>query len=148
MCLIIPLALLAAVVAGAYILTPLRERLTPRDFAGDDRFVRTVRGYAAPSRVRGSAAAQVWQARSPKDGAQPVPAHLSAIAQRTLLLWGGDDPAFPAAEAHGLARILPNATLKIVEGAGHLPHEEREPVVAAAILAFLADDEGRAQGEG
>src|SRR4051812_49108506 len=45
MCLIVPLAALAALILAAYALTPLRERLTPREFAGDDRFVE-VQGYA------------------------------------------------------------------------------------------------------
>ncbi|MBK9713933.1 MAG: alpha/beta fold hydrolase [Kouleothrix sp.] len=99
-----------------------------------------VRGYAAPTRVRGSAAAQVWQARSPKDGAQPVPANLPAIAQRTLVIWGADDPVFPAADGRRLAQILPNATLHEVAGAGHLPHEERGAEVTAAILEFLKDE--------
>ncbi len=44
MCLIVPL-LLGAVLLGAYLLTPLRERLSPREFAGDGRFVQ-VGGYA------------------------------------------------------------------------------------------------------
>lgn len=96
-----------------------------------------VRGYAAPAAVRGSAAAQVAQARSPKDGADPVPDNLGRIGQRALVIWGADDPVFPVADARRLVEVLPRADLRVIAGAGHLPHEEREPEVTAAILAFL-----------
>ena len=86
----------------------------------------------------GTTLAQVWQARSPKDGALPVPQHLGAIRQPTLIIWGAADPVFPAADAGRLAASLPNATSRVVPGAGHLPHEEAEPEVTAAIVGFLA----------
>ncbi|MFN8568432.1 MAG: alpha/beta fold hydrolase [Kouleothrix sp.] len=98
-----------------------------------------VAGYAAPTYVRGSVLAQVWQARAPKDGAQPVPQHLAAIGQPTLVIWGADDPVFPAGDAERLARLLPNARLRVLAGIGHLPHEEAEPAVTAAMLEFLAE---------
>lgn len=94
-------------------------------------------GYAAPAVVRGSVAAQVAQARSPKDGADPVPDNLARISQRALVIWGAGDPVFPVADARRLVGLLPRAELRVVEGAGHLPHEEREPEVTAAIVAFL-----------
>ena len=99
-----------------------------------------VAGYAAPMRVRGSAAAQVWQARSPKDGARPVPPRLAEVAQPALVIWGADDPVFPADDAHRLVQILPNARLVLLDGTGHLPHEERAGDVTKAILEFLNDD--------
>ncbi len=102
-----------------------------------------VAGYAAPARVRGTTAAQVAQARAPKDGTQPVPSNLGAISQRTLLIWGAGDPVFPIADARRLVTLLPNATLQVFDGVGHLPHEERCVEVTAAILAFLREDEGR-----
>jgi pimeloyl-ACP methyl ester carboxylesterase len=100
-----------------------------------------IAGYAAPLYVQGSAAAQVWQARSPKDGAQPPPANLAAIIQPTLLIWGGDDPVFPASDGHKLAGILPNARLTIFHGAGHLPHEEARDPTTEAMLGFLGNRE-------
>lgn len=94
-------------------------------------------GYAAPLAVRGSVAAQVWQARSPKDGARPVPHNLAAVTQPTLLLWGGGDPVFPAADGQRLAATLSDARLTIFDGVGHLPHEEAEAAVTRSILQFL-----------
>lgn len=96
-----------------------------------------VKGYAAPLYVRGSALAQVWQARSPKDGARPVPHNLDAVAAPTLLLWGERDPVFPAADGARLARILPNARLQVLAGIGHIVHEECPEATQRAILDFL-----------
>ncbi|GAB4215012.1 MAG: alpha/beta fold hydrolase [Roseiflexaceae bacterium] len=96
-----------------------------------------VRGYAAPLYVRGSASAQVWQGRSPKDGGWPVPARLTEVTAPTLLIWGAEDPVFPAADGHKLAGLLPDARLHLIDGAGHLPHEEAEPATTAALLEFL-----------
>jgi len=96
-----------------------------------------VKGYAAPLHVRGSALAQVWQARSPKDGQMPVPHHLNAITSPTLLLWGESDPIFPAEDGVKLTRILPAATLRLFKDAGHIVHEECAEQTNHAILEFL-----------
>lgn len=101
-----------------------------------------VKGYAAPLYVRGSALAQVWQARSPKDGDRPVPHNLAAITQPTLLLWGKRDPVFPASDGNRLARILPTARLHVFAEAGHIVHEECPEATWRALLDFL---EGLAQ---
>ena len=96
-----------------------------------------LRGYAGPLYVRGSALAQVWQARSPKDGQKPVPRFLSAIAHPTLLLWGRRDRIFPVTDGERLVGLLPAATLRVFDDAGHLIHEECAEQVNEAILAFL-----------
>lgn len=94
-------------------------------------------GYSAPLVVKGSVWGQVWQARSPKDGAEPVPHNLARVVARTLLVWGEADPVFPAGDGRRLLDILPAARLHIVAGAGHLAHEEAPDEVAAAIVDFL-----------
>jgi len=45
---------------------------------------------------------------------------LPHIPHETLVLCGDDDPLVPVANARMLAERIPNATLEIVEGAGHL----------------------------
>lgn len=97
-----------------------------------------VRGYAAPLYVRASALAQVWQARSPKDGHKPVPRHISEINVPTLVLWGERDPIFPAADAQRLAQQLPCAQVQIFPDVGHIPHEEVCAEVIQHIEHFLA----------
>ena len=45
---------------------------------------------------------------------------LSCIPHETLVISGDDDPLVPVENARMLAARIPNATLEIVEGAGHL----------------------------
>ena len=45
----------------------------------------------------------------------------SAIAARSLLIHGENDPLNPLAAAQWLAREIPNATLEVFAGAGHAP---------------------------
>jgi pimeloyl-ACP methyl ester carboxylesterase len=94
-------------------------------------------GYTAPLEVRGSILSQIWQARSPKDGAEPVPENLGRVTQPTLLLWGEQDTVFPAEDGRRLAQTLPDARLSLLPDTGHLPHEERADDVNAAILGFV-----------
>lgn len=98
-----------------------------------------IAGYAAPLAVRGSAAAQVWQGRSPKDGARPVPQHLAEITAPTLIIWGGDDPVFPASDGTQLAHAMPNATLTTLPGVGHIPHEEAGERVSEILVDWLEE---------
>lgn len=94
-------------------------------------------GYAAPLYVRGTASAQVWQARSPKDGAPPVPDQLGSIKHPALILWGAGDSVFPVSDGHKLAERMPGATLRVFDGVGHLPHEEAPGETGAAMMSFL-----------
>ncbi|HEU4326899.1 MAG TPA: alpha/beta fold hydrolase [Roseiflexaceae bacterium] len=107
-----------------------------------------IQGYAAPLRVRGSAAAQVWQGRSPKDGGWSVPERLGEVAAPALLLWGAEDPVFPADDGRKLAALLPDARLHLLDGVGHLPHEEDEPATTAALLEFLTQRRRDAEAQG
>lgn len=57
-----------------------------------------------------------------------------------LILQGTRDPdvADPAREAQALAARLPQATVQLIDGAGHHPHVEVPELVGPAIAAFLA----------
>lgn len=121
--------------APALVSTGLRIVTRQRSWMTDA----TVRGYAAPLYVRGSAAAQVWQGRSPKDGGWSVPERLAEVAAPTLLIWGADDPVFPADDGRRLADLLRDARLCLLEGVGHLPHEEAQAATTTALLEFLQE---------
>ena len=95
------------------------------------------RGYQAPLFVRGTAMAQVWQARSLKDGPIAIPKHLNRIIQPTLLIWGSDDGVFPASDGEKLLQVLPNARLHIIKDAGHVPNEEKPDELNQVLLDFL-----------
>lgn len=66
------------------------------------------------------------------------PADLAAVRAPCLIVVGTDDPVGGADEAHALASQLPEATVHVREGAGHLPWLDDPVAAAAAIEAFLA----------
>lgn len=59
------------------------------------------------------------------------------IAVPTLLLWGREDPVVPLAVGRRLAELLPNATLHVLDGCGHLPQEECPEASLEPVLEFL-----------
>ncbi len=63
---------------------------------------------------------------------------LPAISDPTLLIHGDRDIVIPSANSEILAERIPNATLQIVRGVGHMFMWERPVESAAAIKKFLA----------
>ena len=61
---------------------------------------------------------------------------LRRISAPTLVLWGSDDRFIPQAHAKEFAARIPRATLRPIEGAGHLPHLEQPERVGEAIAKF------------
>lgn len=55
----------------------------------------------------------------------------------TMLIWGDHDRAVPASTAESLQRRLPESELRVFEGVGHRPAEERPKLTAAAIEEFM-----------
>jgi len=66
---------------------------------------------------------------------------LGEIAAPTLVMAGRDDFIFPPEHQEQLAAGIPNARLRIIDRAGHNPHDERTPEVIGAVREFLATDE-------
>lgn len=60
-------------------------------------------------------------------------AEIASIAAPTLILWGEEDRLIPVEAGRWLAKVIPNAELKVYPKIGHLPHEE----AAAATLGDL-----------
>jgi len=50
------------------------------------------------------------------------------------IIWGGQDALIPMPEPH---RLPPHAPVRVIEGAGHLPHMEAPNEVVAVLKAFL-----------
>ncbi len=61
---------------------------------------------------------------------------LSVIRAPTLLLYGLDDPLTPYA-LNSIGKMIPNATIKIIEDAGHFPFIEKNRETIEAINEFL-----------
>ncbi|WP_419996804.1 alpha/beta fold hydrolase [Streptomyces boninensis] len=66
-------------------------------------------------------------------------AQLPNLHRPALILMGTRDPdwADPRAEAESIAAQLSDATVVMIEGAGHYPHAQFPEEVAAALLPFL-----------
>jgi pimeloyl-ACP methyl ester carboxylesterase len=55
----------------------------------------------------------------------------------TLVLWGSNDRTLPLDLGNRLARELPNAQFFVIEGAGHMPNQDRPQDVLKHITTFL-----------
>jgi pimeloyl-ACP methyl ester carboxylesterase len=54
-----------------------------------------------------------------------VETRLEEIRVPTTLIWGADDGVLPLAYAEDLQRAIPGATLRLIEGAAHVPHMQQ-----------------------
>jgi pimeloyl-ACP methyl ester carboxylesterase len=68
---------------------------------------------------------------------------LRCIPHETLVIAGDDDPLVPVANAKMLAERIPNATLEIVPGAGHLLLWDDAEDLGRRISSFLNQTETR-----
>jgi pimeloyl-ACP methyl ester carboxylesterase len=67
---------------------------------------------------------------------KPEPLLLS-IKAPTLLLWGQKDAMIPLTNANDYLNTLPNSTLVVLPGLGHLPQEEAPETSLAPVKEFL-----------
>lgn len=72
----------------------------------------------------------------PKDLAT-LTANYPTIRAPALILWGREDTITPLQVGRRLHDALPNSRLVVLDGVGHIPHEEAPGTVAARITAFL-----------
>ncbi|MEV8416814.1 alpha/beta hydrolase [Streptomyces niveus] len=62
---------------------------------------------------------------------------LGRVAVPALVVVGSEDTYTPVADARVMSEGIPDATLAVIEGAGHLPNLERRAEFDAALGAFL-----------
>lgn len=62
---------------------------------------------------------------------------IKSIQQKTLILWGTEDRLIPIESAHRFHEDLPNDTLVIINGIGHVPMEESPKESLIPVNAFL-----------
>jgi pimeloyl-ACP methyl ester carboxylesterase len=65
-----------------------------------------------------------------------LPQRLHRITAPVLILWGAHDRLLPPSGARRWAGLLPDATVELIDGAGHLPLAEAPGPSLAAVLAF------------
>lgn len=61
------------------------------------------------------------------------------VSQRTLVIWGENDPLFSTESARRLTDKIPNARLIMLPGAGHLPNEEMPADFNQVVIDFILD---------
>lgn len=66
---------------------------------------------------------------------------LSGVTPETLLIWGENDTATPLSDGQTMERLMPNAGLAVIQGAGHFCFLE-QPVIFSRIIAsfFRTED--------
>jgi proline iminopeptidase len=102
-----------------------------------------LRGALAKRRLKARPRAQIFGFGTLMPG-WSVMDRLGEITAPTLVLAGRDDFIFPPEHQRQLAAGIPGARLKIIERAGHNPHDERTAEVMAAVAGFLAAGADRA----
>ena len=96
-------------------------------------------GYFRPLHMRGHLHALGRQLISRQSDQLESP---EGISQPTLILWGEHDSWLRPEFGEILASQIPNAELKLVPSAGHLPLEEQPDFCNREILRFLREGEG------
>ena len=106
-------------------------------FASQEQLTAEARIALRAGRLANSAHGLANSLRGMGTGIQPsLWAQLDAIDKPTLLVAGEMDDKFVALNQQ-MAEVIPDATLRIANGAGHTVHLERTDEYAVWVLAFL-----------
>ncbi|MGA7703494.1 MAG: alpha/beta hydrolase [Solirubrobacteraceae bacterium] len=65
---------------------------------------------------------------------------MPAIAVPTLLVWGSEDSDTPLGDAQEMERLIPDAGLVVLEGAGHFSYLDQPARFARIVSHFIAPD--------
>ena len=94
--------------------------------------------YAAPLKTAAGKHAMIHSAR------QILPEDIAELSERyktmtlpTLILWCDHDRIVPLDVGLKLRRTMPNSTLRLVEGCGHMPQEEQPASTVELIKGFI-----------
>jgi pimeloyl-ACP methyl ester carboxylesterase len=94
-----------------------------------------------PLGIEGStAAAGEWLTWFVNPDSPPRSGRLASYAELqapTLVIWGETDTLTPLAQGRAVAMSLPNATLEVLPGTGHIPAIENPTAFDEAVLGFL-----------
>ena len=85
-------------------------------------------------RARESSARLIWKpyAHNPR-----LPHFLPRVENPTLIVWGKQDAIVPAVCGEQYARLLPNASLTVIDNCGHSPHIEKPDEFLGHVWDFL-----------
>ena len=119
------------------IITPLSVvRKSLEDAYGNDALVSDalVKQYRDMACREGNRKALLERLKTDQEGDT---SWVQKLMQPTLILWGDQDRLIPVANAHKFQRDLPNDTMVVFPGVGHVPMEERPELVIPIVIQFL-----------
>jgi magnesium chelatase accessory protein len=64
---------------------------------------------------------------------------LPRVSIPVLLVHGANDAAIPLSSVEAAAKLMPNASVEVLPGLGHLAHEEKPADIAALITRFAVE---------
>lgn len=62
---------------------------------------------------------------------------LGDVRCKTMAIWGDRDPIVPLEAVETMVGVLPDAVLRIIDGCGHAPNEERPDALVELVLEHL-----------
>jgi pimeloyl-ACP methyl ester carboxylesterase len=117
---------------GPYAAEALPWMVAPENIAAQPAVAEHVLTMMRAAHPTGAAAA--LRGRAERPDYTPT---LSRIAVPTLVVVGSDDEFTPVSDARFMHERIPDATLVVVDGAGHLPNLERPAAFNAALADLL-----------
>jgi len=97
-----------------------------------------VEEVARPLRIKGSGRTILNTLRTLDFGSLSPEIHkLAETIKPILILWGREDKDIPLAIGEEMHKILKGSEMKIIEKAGHTPHEEHPEEAARLMMEFL-----------
>jgi len=104
----------------------LRERVIARVESANQE-----RGYFATLRSMNT---------FPLFGERTLTREIKTFSGKIAILWGEKDRVFPPKRAAIFRGLRPDAGFTFINGAGHLPHQEKPDATAAEIIRFLKEE--------
>jgi len=107
-------------------LTHIWRTWAAQDLTSDEEFAALVADYARPGAFTASVA---WYSANPSGSQAP-------IANRTIVLWGDQDPLFPVAWSESVGESFTDSELRVLRGTGHFVPLEAPEAFADAVQAL------------
>lgn len=107
----------------------------PARFAGDRTLVSEA---CAINRTPNARDAYYWMLRGLDfDFALPDVSRIKSVTKPTLIIWGREDRIVDVRTAERFRDDIAGSQLFVIDGAGHMAHEEKPQAVNSAITSFL-----------
>ncbi len=93
--------------------------------------------YYRPTTIDGAAEALAAMLNPPPEAAPNELPPLSTLTMPVLIVWGRHDRVIPVEVAQRFQKAIPHARYRVLENAGHLPHEECPDAFNTLLMEFV-----------